>query len=84
MSILISLCQFFVDKSLIYVLKVILILTTHGEMDEQQIFTTGGTSRPFCADILVNDKEFTMEIYTGAAVLLITEQTFRNEIGNSS
>ena len=43
---------------------------------EIQLFTSGGTSKPFCADLVVNDKQLTMEIDTGAAVSLITEQTF--------
>ena len=49
--------------------------------DEQkvpgQLFTIGGTSKPFCADIVVNAKQLPMEIDTGAAVSLIPEQTFR-------
>ena len=48
-----------------------------GEIDELQLFTIGGTSKPFCADLVVNDKQHTMEIDTGAAVSLITEQTFQ-------
>ena len=46
-----------------------------GEMDELQLFSIGGTSKLFCADIVVNDKLLTMEIDTGAAVTY-TEQTF--------
>ena len=33
-------------------------------MDELQLFTIGGTSKPFCADLVVNDKQLTMEIDT--------------------
>ena len=46
------------------------------EMDEIQLFTIGGNSKPFCADLVVNDKQLTMEIDTGAAISFITEQTF--------
>ena len=46
-----------------------------GEMNELQLFAHRGTSKPFCADLVVNDKQPTMEIVTGAAVSLITEQT---------
>ena len=49
-----------------------------GEMDQLQLPTIGGTSTPFGADLVVNDKRLTMEIDTGAAVSLITEQTFQN------
>ena len=52
-----------------------------GEMDELQLFTIGGTSKPFCANLAVNDK-LTMEIETGAAVSIITEQTFERSILN--
>ena len=38
-----------------------------GEMDELQIFTIGGTSKP-CDDLVVNNRQLTMEIDTGAAV----------------
>ena len=44
---------------------------------ELQLFTIGGTSKPFSADIVVKDTQLTMEIDTGAAVSLITKQTFR-------
>ena len=40
-----------------------------GETDELQLFTIGGTSKPFCADHVVKDKQLIMEINTGAAVL---------------
>ena len=33
-----------------------------GEMEELQLFTMGGTSKPFRADLVVNDKQLTMEI----------------------
>ena len=46
-------------------------------MDELQLFTSGATSKPFCVDLIVNNKQLTMEIDTGAAVSLITEQSFR-------
>ena len=39
-----------------------------GEMDKLQLFTVGGTSKPFCAGHVVNDKPLTMEMDTGAAV----------------
>ena len=39
-----------------------------GEMDELQLFTIGGTSKPFCADLVVNNKLLIMEIDTGATV----------------
>ena len=39
-----------------------------GEMDQLQLLTIGGTSKLLCADLVVNDKPFTMEkINTGAA-----------------
>ena len=44
-----------------------------GEMDELQLFTIGGTAKPFCADLEVTDKQLAMEIDTGVAVSLITE-----------
>ena len=45
-------------------------------MDELQLFTIGRTSKPFFADPVMNDKQLTMETDPGAAVSLITEQTF--------
>ena len=33
-----------------------------GEMDELQLFTIGGISKSFCAHLVVNDKQLTMEI----------------------
>ena len=42
-----------------------------GEIDELQLFTFGGTSKSFCADRVVNNKELTKEIDTGATVSLI-------------
>ena len=39
-----------------------------GEIDELQLFTIGGTSKPFCADHVVKDRQLTIEIDTDAAV----------------
>ena len=42
-------------------------------MDELQIFIIGGTTKPFCENPIVNDKQLTMEIGPGAAVTYYRE-----------
>ena len=53
-----------------------------GEMDELQLFTIGGTSKPFSADLVVNDKHLTMEIDTGADAPLLQSRQFISSIQN--
>ena len=48
-----------------------------GDMNGIQFFTIGGISKPFFAYHVVNGKKLTIEIDTGAAASLNTEQTFR-------
>ena len=49
-----------------------------------QLLTIGGTSKPFCADLVVNDKQLTIEIDTIAVGHLLQSRYFENSILNST